>query len=312
MSQPAVYIVRAGRFGEWEETALEQGLAIIGFKEVSSLEGVTSKAEIRDRVEQAFPDASQHKIGNLAGQIWTFVGRIQPGDIVALPRKATSQIALGRVRGEYGYRKVGDECLHTLPVDWIRCDIPRTAFQQDMLFSLGAFMTVCRIRRNHAEERFAAVLAGGVDPGPVQDLSAEPNRPLDETVEADDELRLPDLMQFAHDQIVAHVQSRFSGHRLSDLVEAVLQADGWVTTNSPPGPDSGVDILAGRGPLGLDTPRLCVQVKSQQAPADVTVYRTLQGVMQTFQAEQGLLMCWGGFNNVVLREARKQHFTVRL
>ena len=102
------------------------------------------------------------------------------------------------------------------------------------------------------------------------------------------------------------------GHALADLVNAVLLADGWVTKPSPPGADGGVDILAGRGSLGLDQPRLCVQVKSQNSPADVTVYRTLQGTMQTFKAEQGLLVCWGGFNRVVQAEARTGHFSVRL
>lgn len=116
----------------------------------------------------------------------------------------------------------------------------------------------------------------------------------------------------AHDQIVARIQSRSAGHALARLVDAVLRADGWVTTVSPPGPDGGVDILAGSGSLGLDTPRLCVQVKSQNTPADVTVYRTLQGTMQTFSADQGLLVCWGGFNSKVLQEARQGHFTVRL
>jgi restriction system protein len=96
------------------------------------------------------------------------------------------------------------------------------------------------------------------------------------------------------------------------LVDAVLRADDWHTRLSPPGPDGGVDILAGRGPLGLDHPRLCVQVKSQGTPADVTVYRTLQGSMQSFKADQGLLVCWGGFNKAVLAEARQGHFTVRL
>jgi restriction system protein len=121
-----------------------------------------------------------------------------------------------------------------------------------------------------------------------------------------------DLGQLAHDQIVAHIQSRFAGHALSALVDAVLRADGWMTKVSPPGADGGVDILGGRGPLGLDEPRLCVQVKSQNSPADVTVYRTLQGTMQTYKAEQGLLVCWGGFNKVVRAEARQGHFSVRL
>lgn len=64
--------------------------------------------------------------------------------------------------------------------------------------------------------------------------------------------------------------------------------------------------------VGLDAPRLCVQVKSQNSPADVTIYRTLQGSMQSFKAEQGLLVCWGGFNKSVISEARQGHFSVRL
>ena len=123
---------------------------------------------------------------------------------------------------------------------------------------------------------------------------------------------LPDLGQLAHDQIVAHIQTRFAGHALAALVEAVLRADGWVTKNSPPGADGGVDILCGRGSLGLDEPRLCVQVKSQNSPSDVTVNRTLQGTMQTYKAEQGLLVCWGGFTKNVLTESKQGHFTVRL
>jgi restriction system protein len=55
-----------------------------------------------------------------------------------------------------------------------------------------------------------------------------------------------------------------------------------------------------------------VQVKSQTIPCDVTVYRTLQGSMQTFKAEQGLLVCWGGFNKAVQAEAKQGYFTVRL
>lgn len=170
-------------------------------------------------------------------------------------------------------------------------------------------MTVCSISRNDAERRVAAVLEGHADPGPSLTLD-KPTKQV--PVPNEQGAAVPDLSQLAHDQIVAHIQVRFAGHALAGLVDAVLRSDGWVTKVSPPGADGGVDILAGRGALGLDAPRLCVQVKSQNNPADVTVYRTLQGTMQTFKAEQGLLVCWGGFNKVVLGEAKQGHFAVRL
>ena len=40
--------------------------------------------------------------------------------------------------------------------------------------------------------------------------------------------------------------------------------------------------------------------------------RELQGVMQTFQADNGLLVSWGGFARPAEQEAKSLHFNVRL
>ena len=306
---PKLYLARAGRNGEDEDLVIENNLAIIDFRDVPSLEGAATYAAVAKLVSDTFPDEKPRTRGNFTGQLWAFAGAIQEGDLIVLPRKLTSQIAIGRVGGPYEFREVNSELRHTRPVQWLQTDIPRTTFEQDLLYSFGAFMTVCNIYRNDAARRVAAVLAGKADPGLAVPTGTKTKEapPTEDQAEA-----APDLVQMAHDQIVARIQSRFPGHALTRLVDAVLQVEGWVTKVSPPGPDGGVDILAGRGSLGLDGPRLCVQVKSQQNPADVTVYRTLQGTMQTFNAEQGLLVCWGGFNRAVLQESKQGHFTVRL
>ena len=306
---PKVYLVRAGRNGEEEELVLENQRAVIGFVEVSSLEDARDYDAVLQLVKNTYPDKKSRAVGNIAGQLWAFALGMQKDDIVVLPRKLTSQIAIGRVTGPYRHIQVNSELRHTRPVEWIRTDVPRTAFEQDLLYSFGAFLTVCNISRNDAARRVLAVLEEKPDPGP----SIRPEPSTKESTPSEDQTEVPlDLTQMAHDQIVVHIQSRFAGHALTDLVDAVLQVDGWVTRVSPPGPDGGVDILAGRGSLGLDGPRLCVQVKSQTSPADVTVYRTLLGTMQTFNAEQGLLVCWGGYNRVVLQESKQNHFMVRL
>lgn len=307
--EPKLYLARAGRNGEDEDLALENNLAIIDFRDVPTLEAPKDYDAVAELVNEALPDHKPRARGNFAGQLWAFSIAMENGDLVVLPRKLTSQVAIGRVTGPYEYRKVNAEPRHVRPVEWLKTDIPRATFEQDLLYSFGAFMTVRQISRNDAARRVAAVLEEKPDPGP----SASAGQKTETTPATEDQAEaLPDLVQMAHDQIVARIQSRFSGHALTRLVDAVLQIEGWVTKVSRPGPDGGVDILAGRGTLGLDGPRLCVQVKSQQSPADVTVYRTLQGTMQTFSAEQGLLVCWGGFNRVVHQEAKQGYFTVRL
>ena len=68
----------------------------------------------------------------------------------------------------------------------------------------------------------------------------------------------------------------------------------------------------GVGRWGLEAPRLVVQVKSQDAKVDVRVLRELSGVMGRMQADQGLLVGWGGFNHAVRAEAASDYFRLRL
>ena len=311
-SAPAapVWLVRAGSQGEDEAVALESGLAMIGFTDIPDLTAAGSSAEVSRRVGQANPDAQVSRNRNRAAQLTKFLLRMRDGDIVALPLKTRpGRVALGRVTGAYRYQKIDGVNRHTRPVKWIRPDIPRSDFRQDLLYSLGAFMTVCRIQRNGAEVRIAAILAGSRDPG---DPTEETPAPNGGDADTGDDAATPNIARIAHDQILDLIRSRFTGHDLARLVDAVLQAEGYSTLLSPAGPDGGVDILAGRGSLGFEGPRICVQVKATADPADVNVLRALQGTMQSFNAEYGLLVSWGGFTRALEREARQGFFTVRL
>jgi restriction system protein len=42
------------------------------------------------------------------------------------------------------------------------------------------------------------------------------------------------------------------------------------------------------------------------------VLRELQGVLKGFGADHGLLVCWGGFKQSVIKEAKTLHFEIRL
>ena len=293
----ALWMVRAGRDGEQEETALEQSVAAIGWHDLPDLSEVSSREELRDLYERCYPGAKKETAANQVGQVWTFVNRIEVDDLVVLPLKTRSAIAIGRVTGPYGYRAdIAPNVHHVRPVEWIRTDLPRTTFEQDLLYSFGAFMTVCRVRRNKAEERVRAILEDRRIPWPPEE----------------DGSGIVDVEEMARDQILQYIGANFKTHDLARLVDAVLKAEGYVTRRSKPGPDGGVDILAGGGRMGFDHPRLCVQVKSSQSPADVTVLRSLQGSMRTFGADQGLLVSWGGFTGPTLEEARRSFFAVRL
>jgi restriction system protein len=298
-----VWVVKGGRVGERETRILDKSVLGIGWEEMPDLSKIATRQEMEDLYGRTYPDAKRERKSNHVGQLWAFRQTMQVGDLAVVPLKTQSAIAVGKVSSDYEYRTdLGGDMVHTRGVRWKKTDFPRSAFDQDLLYSFGAFMAVCQVTRNNAEERIRAVVEGkkahetGLE---ASDTQAEITG-------------LSDIEQGAKDQVLKHLSQRFRGHELARLVEALLMAQGMKTKASAPGPDGGVDILAASGPLGLDTPRLCVQVKSSDSPVDVTVFRGLVGTMQAYGAEQGLLVAWGGFKKTVRQEAATAFFRVRL
>ena len=121
-----------------------------------------------------------------------------------------------------------------------------------------------------------------------------------------------DLEESARDEIAMLIGRRFKGHDMARLVEKLLNAQGYTTYRSPEGPDYGIDILAAPGPLGFGQPRIVVQVKSGDTPADRATVDQLIGTMQNVNADQGLFVSWGGFKSSVDKEVARQFFRVRL
>jgi len=305
----ATWMVRAGRTAVNEDFVLENGYAVVGFGELGDLYGVTSKSEVRDRLVAA-GHSSPNAVRTHAGQIWTFIGKIKIGDTIAIPLRSSAAIALGTVTGDYEYAPDAPEGVrHRRSVQWVREAVPRSAFGQDLLYSLGAFLTVCQIQRNDADRRIRAIMDGRPDPG-MGDRLARSTAVADDTALDSDDAQALDLDRYGRDRIASLISRRFAGHELTALVNAILEAQGYHTIVSPAGPDGGVDILAGAAPLGFGEPRICVQVKTGEA--DAPMLRDLQGTMHAHNATHGLFVAWGGFKRTVRDEERRTFFQVRL
>jgi restriction system protein len=298
-----LWLVRAGRHGERESFAHENNVAVIGWEEVPDLSDIKLRHELTEMLKNIYPDHKEKTLRNWESQLWAFTNRIKIGDLVALPLKTRSTILLGKIKGDYVFRKDNPPgAQHLRKVTWEK-EFPRTHFGQDLLYSLGSAMTICQIKRNNAEERIKNILAGKNDT-----ISNGQDEPSDETSE-DTSF---DVEQYARDQIVKYINMKFKGHGLQRVVGAILQAQGYTIKIAPEGPDGGVDIIAGRGPLGFEPPRLAVQVKSSDSPVDVAVIRELQGVMSAFGADLGLVVAWGGYKGSVEKEATRQFFKIRM
>lgn len=307
--QQRVWLARSGRAGERDSWAVENGVTPGGFGEVSDLTACGSLQDVRHVVAEAFPDNKPQANGNFAAQLWALRGRMEIGDFVVLPLKTTSQLAIGDITGPYEYRadEPDPERRHVRPVEWIRTDIPRTAVKQDLLYSLGAFSTYCEVRRNEAAARIAAIAKTGTDPGTKGEIV-----PLSNDDAADSDDSPVDLETFAHDRISVIIQQEFAGHKMQELVAAVLRCQGFTCRISPEGTDGGIDILAGSGPLGMDEPRLVVQVKSEQSAVGDPVVTQLLGSISKHAPAQGLLVAWSGITPPARKTVLDNYFRLRV
>jgi restriction system protein len=171
-------------------------------------------------------------------------------------------------------------------------------------------MTVFEVRRHDAAWRIEQLVLTGNDPGARPSQVASSADDITDSGEATEPIL--DLERVARDRLAQIISQRFAGHPLARLVAAILEADGYTCEVSPPGPDSGVDILAARGPLGLDSPHVVVQVKSGTSPVDAPTLQQLHGALSTHGGQQGLLVAWGGLTNAARQALRTQRFTVRV
>lgn len=317
LSLNAAWVVRAGRYGERDAWALDHGVSGGGWYEVPDLTPCSSREEVGAVIADVYSHLSAPAIANYTGQVWALRGRISAGDLLVMPLKTTKQIAIGRVTSGYEYLTSQDdpEKRHVVRVNWIVADLPRSAVKQDLLYTLGSALSIFAPTKNHAVARLEALRETGTDPGqvPFHAMVSLPGSKL--AIIGDDDVDEPelhtDIVEVARDRITARIAEEFAGHELTALVTAILEAEGFVCTMSSPEADGGIDIVAGRGVLGMDSPRLIVQVKSGGQIGDPVV-RDLNGVMHAQGADQGLLVAWGGLSRQAQGTVRNQQFRMRV
>jgi len=306
----ALWLVRAGAHGEFEKKFLEENRIFLTWDGLShDLGALKNRGQLRALLEQVYPDTPKGRITNNLGQIWAFSQGIAQGDWVVLPSKQKPAIHVAKVKGDYTFNPDGDDpFFHYREVEWIVQDVPRTNFDQDFLYSFGAFMTVCQVSRNDAEQRIHKMAKNEwKSTGMIPSAKKKAEEEAAESCKG-----LEDLVQAARDQIAKLIIAQFQGHGMARLVDAVLRGRADTTYLSPEGPDKGIDILAAPEPMGFGEPRVCVQVKSGDSALDRPMLDQLIGVMQNVQASHGLLVSWGGFKSSVDKEEATQFFRVRL
>lgn len=228
-----VWLFRGGKQGEFENKFLDDERVYLTWDDLNiDLKEIKSKEILYKRLIEHYDLDKEKTAINWASQIWPIAHAMEQGDLVVLPSKFNRTIHIGEVNGDYVYdESLGSPYYHYRNVKWIAKDIPRDRFDQDILYSLGAFMTVCKIHRNNAEERIREMRNNN--------WYVPKNKNVKELVEENEETISIDLEEYIYDQISERIIQRFKGHKMENLVEEILKAKGFTTYRSPEGADHG-------------------------------------------------------------------------
>lgn len=278
MAQPRhAWMVRAGNDNELADVVSERDLVAIGWPEVGDLSGLRTREAIKERYREAYPDHSERRLANSAGQLLRFACEISENDYVLTYVKASREMLIGRIIGPYEYRKdpILDHYPHIRRVEWLT-RISRDDFGPTARRSMAGRSTVFNL-----DDYFAQIQAFALGKEPVIDEQGE--------------LPFYDDVKAQADELIADLISHLDPYDFQDLVAAVLRAMGYCAISSSPGPDRGVDIVAHPDSLGFEHPRIKVQVKHKQSSSGGPDMRNFVATLH--QGDSGLFVSTGGFTS---------------
>lgn len=270
----SVWVVRAPK-GAASVAAVSSGLAPVDVGVRHDVSGHDTLEQMMAEVLQARPDLSPGKAESRATTLLNLTRSVKAGDLVLIHGTGEPPVS-GVCSGETGMTQDGIPALRfTIPISH-----PRSVLGEDVLNSMRAHIALSQMRAPDAFARLTALRSGAADPGPDAAMSD-----------------------------ARSAGARISAYELADLVADLLRTDGYLCRVSPPGPDGGVDIYAGRGILGLGD-SLLVQVKSgSQVVSAPQVYQIL-GNLKDCGAEATLIVSWSGFTADARRVLNKNPFLI--
>lgn len=291
-----VWHFRPSREGPFGQLLTDQGVISAEFGVREDLSEHLEPGQILDAVETANPNEKKSRIRSMSTQLNALVNEMMPGDLVLCSLPEDREVGVGMLGPDLLEDPEGRPARK---VRWLCDPVSRDVLMPDLLTALGAHVPITEVTRDGILGRVSALIRDGRDPGPIPTTGSAP-RTLDALI-AQEQARIRD-----------RIGATFTGHAMAELVGALLRAEGLSVSVGRPGPDGGVDLIAGGGPLGVGSPRIVGQVKSGLQVAGDETLQALLGNLHAAGADTALLVSWSGVTRQARGRAASMGFRVRI
>jgi hypothetical protein len=188
----AIWMVRAGRGGEYAPVFVEREAAIVGWGATGDVSGL-SREQVVERVKSHYSYGQRSQLSQAANTLFRLANTMELGDLVVTPEPATRTILFGRVDGPYEYlaQPIGGDHQHARSVSWF-ARVPRDELSYGAKNSLGSLLTLTRPSYEAELLRTAAAHERDERPAPlVQSTSKRQVRDAVERFEVPDGADVP-------------------------------------------------------------------------------------------------------------------------
>ena len=307
-SMSKVWMVRSGRHAANVDEFLDEGYIGVGFlNDGKPVDGKAGRKELTKRISSMNPTWSASKVGNAAGQLFRFCREIKVGDQVVTYDPNRRRYLVGSVTTEVKTVLPTDRAYHhQREVTWTHRAL-RDSLSVASRNTLGAIQSLFLLNENAAKDVLdhALELAAPEDQLP----SPKPATPSKEDATTLEDLReevVEKASEFIEDMI-----AKLDPYEMEELVAGILRAMGYKTRITAKGADRGVDIFASPDGLGLQEPRIFVEVKHRPATSiGAPLIRSFIGGRQP--GDKCLYISTGGFSKEAFYEAERSNIPLSL
>jgi restriction system protein len=253
------------------------------------------------------PEDKPGTIKSWGSQLYRFLEELKAGDTVVTYDQEQRLYYIGSIcSGTYSYAPIPDvDLAHTKAVQWAG-KVQRDTLSASTRNSLGAIQTLFKIPTDAIND-----LKANLQPmaAVLVDLPAAPPKSEEPAERAfEDDLRKEILGKA--DSFIEDAISRLDWEQMQELMAGILRAMGYRTRVAPPGPDRGYDIFASPDGLGLQEPRIFVEVKHRKDAMGAPQIRSFLGGRSP--GDRCLYVSTGGFTREAKYEAERSSTPLQL
>jgi restriction system protein len=250
-----MWMVRNGS-GDYVDEFLRQGIVAVGWKDAGSLENLKSRKAVIEQVQHTWPESKRMKTVVSGSQLDKIANVMKIGDRAITYDPSKRVYHIGKIVGQYAFDANAEgQLANRRKVVWLS-QIERDRLSVPTKNSLGSTLTVFSVPQS-AEQEIDQLLNGKTETANQPEVFAA------NEAEVDVQNLLDDLKSKAREFIKDKIIS-LDWDEMQQLVAGLLRAMGYKTQVSPPGSDRGKDIIASPDGLGLEQPRIVVEVKHRQ------------------------------------------------